>query len=136
HVWLHFDGINNRANIWLNGHKIAGASDVAGAFRAYEFDISPLLIRRGANALAVEVIAQTQHDLGINWNDWNPAPPDKDMGLWRGVYLRATGPLEIRDAQVVTHLPRASLDEADLTVEAEIHNASSTPFNGTLEADL
>ncbi len=136
HVWLHFDGINNRANIWLNGHKIAGANDVAGAFRTYEFDISPLLIRGGANALAVETIAQNQHDLGINWNDWNPAPPDKDMGLWRDVYLHATGPVEIRDAQVTAHLPRASLDEADLTVEAEIHNASLTSFTGTLEADL
>jgi exo-1,4-beta-D-glucosaminidase len=32
-VWLHFGGINNRANIWLNGKKIADAKDVAGAYR-------------------------------------------------------------------------------------------------------
>ena len=23
--------------------------------------------------------------MGINWVDWNPAPPDKDMGLWGAV---------------------------------------------------
>ena len=39
-VWLHFGGINNRANIWLNGQKIADAKDVAGAYRTYEYEIS------------------------------------------------------------------------------------------------
>ena len=42
-VWLHFSGINNRANIWLNGHKIADAKDVAGAYRTYEYEISAQL---------------------------------------------------------------------------------------------
>src|SRR5208282_2100007 len=93
HVWLNFGGINSRANIWLNGHRIAGAREVAGAYRTYEFDISPLLIPGQENVLAVETIAQKRNDLGINWNDWNPAPPDKNMGLWRDVYLRATGPV-------------------------------------------
>jgi exo-1,4-beta-D-glucosaminidase len=30
--------------------------------------------------LAVETFAPTEKDLGINWVDWNPCPPDKDMG--------------------------------------------------------
>ena len=29
-----------------------------------------------------ETFAPTEKDLGINWVDWNPCPPDKDMGLW------------------------------------------------------
>jgi exo-1,4-beta-D-glucosaminidase len=140
HVWLHFDGINNRANIWLNGHKIAGSNDVAGAYRTYEFDISDFLRQDRANVLAAETIAPTERDLGINWVDWNPAPPDKDMGLWREVYLRATGPVEIRYPQVVTHFDRSAaqwnLDQADLTVEAELRNATETKVSGTLEAQI
>ena len=38
-AWLHFLGINYRANIWLNGKQIANRDDVAGAYRAYEFRI-------------------------------------------------------------------------------------------------
>ncbi len=58
--------------------------------------LTNLILRRllrvdGPNALAVETIAQTEKDLGINWVDWNPAPPDKDMGLWRGVYVEGSG---------------------------------------------
>src|SRR5208283_123659 len=30
-VGLHFDGINYRADLWLNGKKIAGAAEIAGA---------------------------------------------------------------------------------------------------------
>ena len=104
-VWLHFGGINNRANIWLNGHKIADAKDVAGAYRTYEYEISASLTPGQSNSLAVETFAQTEKDLGINWVDWNPAPPDKDMGLWRPVYLQASGPVAIRYPQVITHFP-------------------------------
>src|SRR5215472_11076928 len=32
-LWLDFDGINYRANIWLNGKQIANSDDVAGAWR-------------------------------------------------------------------------------------------------------
>jgi exo-1,4-beta-D-glucosaminidase len=31
HFWLHFPGINYRANVWVNGKKIADAKDVAGS---------------------------------------------------------------------------------------------------------
>jgi exo-1,4-beta-D-glucosaminidase len=136
HVWLNFAGINNRANIWLNGRQIAGERDVAGAYRTYEFDITALAARDRPNVLAVETVAQTEKDLGVNWVDWNPTPPDKDMGLWREVSLRATGPVEIRYPAVTTHFPTASLDEADLTVKAELRNAGATPVTGTLEAGL
>src|SRR5947207_1052486 len=30
-VWLHFEGINYRANIWVNGKKIADSMQIAGA---------------------------------------------------------------------------------------------------------
>jgi len=136
HVWLNFDGINNRANIWLNGRLIAPKSEVAGAFRSYEFEITRWLTRGGANALAVEVFAQNDRDLGINWNDWNPTPPDKDMGLWLGVSLHASGALQIGNPQVVTHFPAAPESEADLTVEAVVHNAAAQRMNGIVAADL
>src|ERR1700735_4172274 len=136
HVWLHFGGINNRANIWLNGHQIADSKDVAGAYQTYEYDISPYVIRGQENALAVETIAQTNKDLGINWVDWNPAPPDKDMGLWRDVYLQDSGSVAIRYPRVVTHFTSASLDQANLTGAAELHNASDSQITGVLDGSI
>ena len=129
---LHFEGINNRANIWLNGKKIADAADVAGADRTYDFDVTSEIRASGKNVLAVEVFAQTPGDFGINWVDWNPAPPDKDMGLWRDVYVKTSGPVAIRNPLVTTHFASEVLDSADLTVEAELHNLSGLAVSGTL----
>src|SRR5277367_2585512 len=42
-AWLNFQGINYRANVWVNGKKIADSAEVAGALRAYEFQITELL---------------------------------------------------------------------------------------------
>jgi exo-1,4-beta-D-glucosaminidase len=136
YVGLHFQGINNRANIWFNGKRLADAKEVAGADRTYEFDISGELHRDGPNALAVEVFPQTPRDLGITWIDWNPAPPDKDMGLWRDVYIDGNGAVAIRDPQVVTHFPSASLDVANLTVQARIRNTSAQPVAGVLSGNI
>jgi exo-1,4-beta-D-glucosaminidase len=133
HVLLNFSGINYRANIWINGRRLAAAEDVAGMFRTYEFDVTPLLAADHPNALAVETFAQTETDLGINWQDWNPAPPDKNMGLWSDVFLQASGPVTIRHPEVVTHFPEASLDQADLSVIAELHNVSHVQVTGYLD---
>jgi exo-1,4-beta-D-glucosaminidase len=137
HQELHLDGINNRANVWLNGHPIADAQSVAGAYRTYAFDISNTLRSNAPNALAVEVFAQTPDDLGITWIDWNPAPPDKNMGLWRDVYIDSSGPVAIRNPQVITHFPSEdSLDAADLTVETQLHNFTAQPITGKLAGTI
>jgi exo-1,4-beta-D-glucosaminidase len=92
-IWLNFDGINYRANIWLNGKQLARSDDVAGAWRTYRFDITDAALVGKTNVLAVEVNAPTETDLGITFVDWNPQPPDKNMGLWRGVEITSSGPV-------------------------------------------
>jgi exo-1,4-beta-D-glucosaminidase len=136
HVALHFNGINNRANVWLNGIKIADAKDVAGAYRQFEFDITPELDETGRNVLAVEVFAQKLNDLGLNWADWNPTPPDKNMGLWQDVYLTTSGPVQIRYPAVVTRLLDNDGATAQLTILAELHNASDKPVEGKFQAEI
>ena len=131
-LWLHFGGINYRGEVWVNGHKIADSALVAGAYRTYDFDITEFVVRDKANVIAVKTSAPTEKDLGINWVDWNPCPPDKDMGLWGPVSLVETGSVTVRSPLVVTHFSDGSLSRADLTVYAELHNASSHPVKGIL----
>ena len=71
-LWLRFKGINYRANIWINGKRIADSSQVAGAYRTYEFDVTDNIVAGKPNVVAVETFAPTETDLGINWVDWNP----------------------------------------------------------------
>jgi exo-1,4-beta-D-glucosaminidase len=131
-IWLHFGGINYRGEVWLNGKKIADPTTVAGAYRAYDFDVTDAVKPGSVNVLAVETTAPTEKDLGINWVDWNPCPPDKDMGLWGAVDLVTTGPVTLRSPMAVTNFADGNLDAADLTVYAELHNATDKSIRGVI----
>jgi len=134
-VWLNFRGINYRANIFLNGKQIANSNDVAGAWRTYEFNVSSA-IRGGTNALAVQVWAPTENSLAITFVDWNPAPPDKNMGLWREVYLTTSGPVAVRNPAVLAKVDTPANNAAHLTVTAQIKNASDHGVKGTLKGKI
>jgi exo-1,4-beta-D-glucosaminidase len=134
-LWLRFGGINYRANIWVNGQRLAASSDVAGAYRTYEFEVTRLLKPGVENGIAVETFAPTEQDLAINWVDWSPCPPDKDMGLTGDVALYTSGPVSVRSPMVVTHLSGPS-DVAELTVFGEIHNASAQAVRGVASIGL
>jgi exo-1,4-beta-D-glucosaminidase len=132
-VWLAFHGINYRADIWINGKKVAGSDQVVGAFRRHEFDVTKYVKPGAKNVVAVEVSAPHANELGITWVDWNPTPPDKDMGLWQEVILSSTGPVAIRHPFVETKLDLPATDRAHLTVRAELRNASNVPVKGVLK---
>jgi exo-1,4-beta-D-glucosaminidase len=128
--WLRFGGINYRADVWVNGKRIADRTEVAGAYRTYDFNVTGNVVPGAENVVAVEVFAPTATDLGVNWVDWSPGPPDKDMGLWGPVSLEVSGPVAVRSPMAATHFPDTSLKEADLTVFGELHNATDRAVHG------
>jgi len=133
-VWLDFHGINYRASIWLNGQQLASEEQAQGTFRRFEFDATKLAHAGGDNVLAVEVFAPRIHDLAITFVDWNPMPPDKDMGLWGAVSVRASGPVAIRMPFVATTLTQGG--GARVRVTATLVNASDVAQRGTLRGSL
>ncbi|HEX4022877.1 MAG TPA: glycosyl hydrolase family 2 [Acidobacteriaceae bacterium] len=132
-VWLHFGGINYRANLWVNGQLIADSKQIAGAYRIYDFDVTKA-VKPGKDAvIAVQIFAPEPTDLGINWVDWNPTAPDKNMGLWGVVDLRVTGPVSVRSPFITTHFEDDTLKVADISVDAELQNATDHAVDGTVK---
>lgn len=122
HTVLRLNGLNPSAEVWLNGEQIADRSVVAGAYPVVELDLTPH-VHEGRNTLALRVApAETRTQLSIGWVDWNPTPPDNNMGPWRGVDLLHTGPVQLRFPAVFPDLSLPKLDRADLTVVAELRN--------------
>ena len=144
---LHFDGINYRANLWLNGQKIADAKDVIGMFRRFQFDVTDTAKPGQKNYLAVEIIGPAQGEekryntkqieATTGWDDHCPQPPDGNMGIWEKVYLKATGPVAVRYPYVLPDLEIPSLAKATLTVSAQLVNltdrAVETELQGKIE---
>jgi exo-1,4-beta-D-glucosaminidase len=134
-VWVRFDGINYRANVWLNGKQVADKTQVVGTFRTYEWNVTPH-VREGANALAVEIFVPGKTDMALTWVDWNPMPPDRNAGLFQPVSIVASGPVALRFPHVVSRVA-PSLDSARLDVTVEAVNATDkeveAQVKGTIE---
>lgn len=135
-VNLVFNGIAYRANIWLNGHKIADADTTEGSFSRFQFDVSRIVNHSGKNVLAVQIFRPGLGDLRVGFVDWNPPAPDNDMGLWRGVWVRTTGPVTVSDPYVKSNINLKTLDHADLTVSVSVHNQGRRPYSGTVNAQI
>ena len=145
-VTLHFDGISYQANLWLNGVRIADSDTIRGMFRRFDLDVTGKVNYEGKNALAVQVIPSglltnlpprtKQIEAVTGWDDHNPQPPDRNMGLWGGVSLRVHGPVTLRDAYVESQLALPSLDRAALTVSTFLTNHTDRPVAGQLEGEI
>jgi exo-1,4-beta-D-glucosaminidase len=160
-TWLHLAGIHYRADIWVNGRKLAGPGDVVGMFGDWSFDISDVVKRDSHNVLAVlihpldypglpgEPQLQAFGAFGLNggetgdigknvtmqsavgW-DWIPAVRDRNMGIWQEVYITFTGPVDVRHPYIQTDLPLPQIDKAYLRVTADVVNLTPGVQKGTV----
>lgn len=153
-VWLHLDGINYRADVWLNGRQVADAKAVVGMFRRFRFDVSSFVNQEGPNALAVrihpldfpgdpvheqldgptglygpnggdgDILRNVTQYCSIGW-DWIASARDRNLGLWQHVWLEATGPVAVRDPAAMTDVHLPGAAEAAVTVRCQLDNPSS-----------
>jgi len=128
---LRTEGVIHKAELWVNGNQVAGTHDIAGAYPVHTFDVSGVVVE-GTNALALRVHpGDPMTDLSVGWVDWNPKPPDTNMGIWRDVVVLRTGDVRIADPHVVSEFS-GSLDHADLRVAVDVENASAADHVVTL----
>ena len=157
---LEFPGINYRAEVWLNGQKVADNKQIVGMYAAHELNVTQWIKPGRPNALAVKVTPEELLqdvdgvELADSWYDWinwkflgyngpkksNPGAgisfvPDRNAGIWKPVYLRATGAVSINHPLVNTELLLAN-STAKLTVYANLRNLSSRPISGTLKGTI
>jgi beta-galactosidase/beta-glucuronidase len=155
---LTFKGVNYAAQVWLNGVRLG---TITGAFIRGTFDVTGILQPGHRNALAVQVsppphpgipheqsIAAGPGENGGNlaidgptfiasegW-DWIPGIRDRNTGIWQPVELSASGPLQLLDPHIVTHLPLPRTDTADVSITVAINNRARAAVHATLSAQF
>src|ERR1700681_3067008 len=129
---LRINGMIASADVWFNGKLVAEQAAVAGAYPVHELDVTRW-VHAGINTLALRVHpADPRSSLSIGWVDWNPTPPDNNMGPWRGVDIVRTGPVEIRFPQVTSTLSLPDLSRAALTVKVQARNLDASAHEATI----
>lgn len=148
-VILHLDGLSYKGNLTINGILIMTPTSMpplAGALRRYEIDITPYCRWRAPNIVNVVVVSQLHDtgrwrdnstDLGIDFYDWTPHPPDLNMGFWRPAWIEVLSPKTPLTISGIVVAPRVSRDEETESVVAfinssfEVQNWGTSEFTGT-----
>jgi exo-1,4-beta-D-glucosaminidase len=132
HTLLRINGMIASADVWLNGHPVAEQATVAGAYPVHELDVTRW-VHAGVNTLALRVHpGDPRTSLSIGWVDWNPTPPDNNMGPWRGVEIVRTGPVQIRSPRVTATLSLPDLSRAALTARVEAKNLDASAHDAAI----
>jgi exo-1,4-beta-D-glucosaminidase len=135
HTLLRTHGIIASADVWVNGKQVADHADVAGAYPVRDIDITPA-VHGGANTVALKVYpGDPRMVLSIGWVDWNPTPPDNNMGPWRGVDVVQTGPVALGAPHVATTLS-ADLKQATLATTVTARNLDMVAHDATLSGTV
>ena len=155
-LFLNFDGINWKADVYLNGHKLGR---IEGAFMRGKFDVTDLVVA-GKNIVAVEIVKNahigaikeknrqsTDFNGGIlgadnptfhatiGW-DWIPTMRGRNIGIWNDVSLTTTGHVTVADPFVRSVLPLPDTTSAKLTTGIIVRNWDTKAVQGTLEGKI
>jgi beta-mannosidase len=161
-IRLNFEGINYIADIWVNGNKVG---TIKGAFIRGNFNVTAM-VKPGKKAALAVLIAPPPHPgdpwektvanqrgpngggpngpLGqdgptfvasIGW-DWVGGVRDRQIGIWQGVTLSASGPVILQNPRVITDLPLPRTDSADVSIEVTVNNTSDTSQIGKVSGKL
>ena len=162
HVWLQPEGINYRAEFWLNSHLVGS---MAGMFREGYIDITDHLSKDGRNVLAVLVYpvdepgrtmkkkwgaTNENHNGGdgmigsnvtqlmtVGWDFYyDDGIRDRNTGIWKSIQLYTTGPVAMRHPFVKSELAHPDYDSARETVSVEVFNCGSADGQKPVECEV
>lgn len=150
-VWLQLDGINYRAEVWVNGNLL---STIQGMFIQDYIDVTDFVKVGESNALAIKVYpvdvpgsakpktwgaAGEFHNggngnIGLNttmlmtvgWDfTFMDGIRDRNTGIWKNISLYATGRVALRHPFVKSELRKPNYDQAREFVSVELINPST-----------
>lgn len=153
---LTFNGINYRAEVWLNQHFLG---NINGAFTRGIFDITSVAHKNEKNILAVRIIPPANPGIpqeqsriagqGPNggalcldgptfissegW-DWMPGIRDRNIGIWQDVIISRHGAVTAENIQIIPDIPLPDTTRAELKIKLQLVN--HTPQKQTAKIDV
>lgn len=163
-IWLQLDGINYRAEVWLNGHLL---SVINGMFVNDYINVTDFVMVGYPNALAIRVYPVDEPgttkpkkwgavgefhnggngNIGLNttmlmsvgWDfSFMDGIRDRNTGIWRSISLYATGSVALRHPFVKSELEKPDYDVAHETISVEVINPTNSmiPIEGTIRGEI
>ena len=161
-VWLQVDGINYRAEIWVNGNLV---STINGMFKQEYIDITDFARVGENNGLAIKVnpVDMTgsnkpkpwrargenknggDGNIGLNttmlmsvgWDfTFKDGIRDRNTGIWKSIALYATNKVALRHPFITSALNKPTYDKADETVSVEVYNVAMKTVKCVVKGEI
>ena len=163
-IWLQLDGINYRAEVWVNGNLL---STIHGMFMQDYINVSEFVKTGKKNALAIKVYpvdvpgsakpktwgaAGEFHNggngnIGLNttmlmtvgWDfTFMDGIRDRNTGIWKNISLYTTGKVALRHPFVKSELRKPGYDQSRESVSVEVVNPSNSNsgINCTIKGEI
>lgn len=110
-VYLYFEGVYNRSEVYLNGHLLGKRPN---GYVSFMYDATPYLNDNGDNVIAVRVDHSRSAD-----SRWYTG-----SGIYRNVWLINTNPIHIAQWGVFAHPYVDKKNRGTLQIEVEVTNES------------
>lgn len=150
HIWLQLDGINYRAEVWVNGNLL---STINGMFNADYINVSDFVDMKKSNVLAVKVypvdipgavkpkswgaVGEFRNggngDIGLNTTmlmsvGWDftflDGIRDRNTGIWRSISLYSTDKVALRNPFIKSQLNKPAYNISRESVSVKVINPS------------
>ena len=147
-ILLHVNGINYKSDIYLDGQLIEKKENIIGTFVKFTLDITSFLkmdrnihyiafkIERPDNPWEGDKVKSNKTDLSTTFVDWNPEPPDFNMGIWQPVDIEVI-PFKIStisSAFVITKL--IDDNNSNLEIIINIKNWLNSEVTNSIEIQI
>ena len=152
-AWLDFDGINWKAQVFLNGEALGR---IDGGFIRGRFDVTEKLLAGKKNALAVLIKKNATpgstkqktfenpsrnggalgadnptYHASIGW-DWIPTIRGRNTGIWGDVSLTKTGVVTLEAPWVTADMALPDTSKTEVSLHVEVVNHRARAVEGTL----
>lgn len=161
-VWLQVDGINYRAEIWVNGHLLGYMS---GMFKPDCINITDFANVGGKNALAIKVYPvdvpgtikpkqwgaagefhnggdgniglNTTMLMSVGWDfTFNDGIRDRNTGIWKNISIYSTDKVVLRYPYVRSQLNKPYYNVAEETVSVEVSNPTQRNVTCVVKGEI
>ncbi|WP_221657924.1 sugar-binding domain-containing protein [Bacteroides salyersiae] len=122
-VYIYFEGVYNRSEVYINGHLLGKRPN---GYVSFMYDLTPYLKDGADNMLAVRVDHSRYAD-----SRWYTG-----SGIYRNVYLVEANPVHIAQWGVYAYPKSVTAKQAVLQVEVELTNGSESNSNLTVCNEL
>jgi beta-galactosidase len=114
-IFIDFDGVYQRSDVWINGHHLGFRPN---GYISFRYNLTPYL-NYGKQKNVIAVKADNSHQPNSRWYSGS--------GIYRNVWLVKTNKIAVDHWGTFVTTPKVSNQSAEVNIKTQVHNYTGKP---------